>query len=212
MEQRLFEITVAGQYYGANETTGVATTKNYTARFTLPSQEAALSIICKHLLTPYLKKNYPDFARFRTHKIVSIIVKGRQPSKGVLQMAFEDMTVAELSDFCILRQILIDPSKHSNLDKVREEVRKIWENRIAQQKQDQKTGKAKENIEVADLLALNKLEADENPEISNGAQRIAAANRKGRDVRLDLPVEPASVSAPTDEETVPPADEGDLLG
>ena len=188
--------------------------KNYTASFILPSQEAALSIICKHLLPAYLKKHYVDYARFRTHKIVSLESVNYTPDKSVLQMAFDDMSVKDLSDFCILRQILIDPYRHSNLEKVREEIRRIWENKVAQSKHDRKSGKEKEDKEVDDLLAMNKLKHDSNPEISVGAQTIAANLKKGNPIKLDvdspLP-NMGPITDPVDDPLVPAAEE-DLLG
>ena len=204
-EGRAFRVTVAGQYYGVSEVTGTAAIKNYTATFILPSQEAALSVICKHLLPPYLKRNYPDYARFRTHKIVSLECINHTPDRKVLQMAFEDMDVSDLSDFCILRQILIDPYKHSNLEKIREEIKKIWENKVATQKQDKKTGKDKEQKEVADLLALNKLQADEHPEMSAGLQTMV----KKKVIKAEVEVAP--VGADVDPDPLPPAADEDIL-
>ena len=100
VETRNFEVTVRGQYYAAHTATGVATVKGYEAKLVLPSQEAALSVICKYLLDPYLRKHYEDYAKFRSHKIVHVKVNGRPPDHAVLQMAFEDMGVAELADCC----------------------------------------------------------------------------------------------------------------
>ena len=105
MEPRNYSITVEGQYYGAHEATGAPTVKRYVAKFVLPTMEAALSVICKYLLDPYLRKHYDDYARFRSHKITSVVANGRPPDKAVLQMPIEEMNVSELSDFCMLKQI-----------------------------------------------------------------------------------------------------------
>ena len=204
---RSFKIKVQGQYYGAHDTTGAPTVKAYTAEFVLPSQEAALSIICKHLLDPYLRKHYGDYAKFRSHKIISVEVTGRQPDASVLRMSFEDMDIQNLSDFCILKRIFIDPYKHEKFDKCREEVRQIWEARVSQEKADKSSGQAKEQKEAEELLRLNDLPTHtENPEINVNAQRIAQAIKKAdKDIRTtDAP--------PVDDAPLAPADEEDLLG
>lgn len=213
-EKRSFKIKVEGQYYGAHEATGAPTVKFYTAEFVLPSQEAALSIICKHLLDPYLRKHYADYAKFRSHKIVNVVVVGRQPDPSVLRMAFEDMGVSELSDFCILKRIFIDPYKHEKIDKCREEIRQIWEARVSQEKADKTTGLAKEKKEADELLAMNDLQAvGEGAEINPNAQRIAGAMKKAdKDIRAsDVPADGAA-KPEEDLPPLPPADDGDLLG
>ena len=91
----------------------------YVAKFVLPTPEAALSVICKHLLDPYLRKHYDDYARFRSHKITSIVTNGRPPDPAVLNIPIDEQGVAELADFCLLRNIFIDPYKHKNLEQCR---------------------------------------------------------------------------------------------
>ena len=204
MEKRNYEITVQGQYYGVHDTTGTPTIKSYVAKFILPTQEAALSVICRHLLDPYLRKHYPDYAKFRSHKITSVVVNGRPPDTRVLQMSFDDMGVADLSDFCILKQIFIDPYKHKDLEKCRIEVRKVWEARVSQMKADEKSGVAKEKLEVDALLEMNGLPADVKPEININEQKILHAAEKGHKVDGITPL-------PETEPELPPADDVDLL-
>lgn len=140
---RSFECVVTGQYHSLGTHGTVPTLKTYTAKFILPSQEAALSVICKHLLNPYLRKHYPDFIRFRTHELVSITVHGRKPDPAVLQMGIEEMNIEELSDFCILRQIMIDPYKHSDLAQVKELIQERWrEKRLAQKDMNESKDRA----------------------------------------------------------------------
>jgi hypothetical protein len=185
MEKRSFEVNLTGQYYGVHNESGVATIKNYVAKFVLPSQEAALSVIVKYLLDPYLRKNYPDYAKFRTHKITSIISNGRPPDPKVLQMAFEDMGPEDLSDFCILKHIFIDPAKHKDLEKCRAEIKATYEARIAQAKADQKSGASAEKQNEMDLLELNELpKPGAHPDININAQKLEAAAAKGKDVRV----------------------------
>lgn len=211
--KRNYEITVQGQYYGAHDTTGTPTVKNYVAKFVLPSQEAALSVICKHLLDPYLRKHYQDFARFRSHKITSVVVNGRPPDAAVLQMSFEDMGVRDLSDFCILKQIFIDPYKHKDLEKCRQAVREEWELRISQAKADQVSGASAENAEVEALLKLNELPPkSETPLINVNEQRIGAALAKAAvDPRPSLSPESITTAAIPADEPLPPASDDDLL-
>jgi hypothetical protein len=197
-EARNFEIEVRGQYYAAHTATGVATIKQYTANFVLPSQEAALSIICKYLLDPYLRTHYEDYAKFRTHKITNVKVNGRAPNGAVLQMAFADMGIADLADFCILKHIFIDPYQHKDLEKVRGDIQQIWESRIAQQKADSNSGVKREK-EMADaLLKMNKLPlSGAYPEINVNEQKIMSAAKAGDKANTDReesPLEPADAT------------------
>ncbi len=182
--KRSFTFTVEGIYYGSHGQTGLPVTKPYIAKFVLPSQEAALSVIVKHLLKPWLRKHHPDYASIRTHRITSMDTSGRLPDPKVNQMAFEDMEVADLSDFCILNQIFIDPYKHKNFEECREQVVKLYQSRSDEKKLAKKTGKDVEQKEVADLLKLNDLKADEETTLPTLAeQRIGAALKNRGDGR-----------------------------
>jgi hypothetical protein len=183
MEQRSFSFTVEGQYYGAHSTTGQPTIRNYQATFKLLSLEGALSIIVKYLLEPYLTKHYEDYCRFRTHKIVGMEVFGPKPNTAVLQLSFEDMTANELADFCILKRIFIDPHKHKDLEKVRKEVAQIYQNRMDQKRQDEKSGKASEQKEIDALLALNNIPKLDNNGVNLNMQRVGAAIKNAGDGR-----------------------------
>lgn len=163
MSKRHFECTVQGQYQSISTHSTQPTLRNYTASFILPSPEAALSIICRHLLAPYLRKNYPDFVRVRTHKLVSMVAHGRTPDTSVLQMSIEDMNISQLSDFCILKQILIDPYKHADFQKVKELVINEWNTKRLVAKEEAKTVEDKNKKEAEALLALNGLPVDDAP-------------------------------------------------
>ena len=208
MEKRTFLFEVQGQYYGAHSTTGVATVKRYVAKFVLPSQEAALSVICKYLLDPYLRKHYDDYAKFRSHRITSVIVNGRLPDRKVLQMAFEDMEIQDLADFCIIKQIYIDPYQHKDLEKCRQEIKWIYEQRIAQKKADQGSGMAAEQAKAAELLAMNELPLENDASGYNeNLQKIGAktGSIKPPVVKSEEPIPP---DVP-DEGEVPVDAEGD---
>jgi hypothetical protein len=181
--KRRFTFQVEGKYYGSHDQTGLPVIKTYIGKFVLPSQEAALSVIVRFLLKPYLTKNYPDFASIRTHRITSMDTEGRLPDPKVNQMAFEDMEIADLSDFCILNQIFIDPYKHKNFEQCREQVMKMYQSRSDEKKMLKKTGKDVELKEVDELLKLNNLEPLEE-EFSMGAQRIGAALKNRGDGRV----------------------------
>lgn len=199
--KRSFEFTVEGQYYGAHGETGLPVVKQYTAQFTLPSQESALSIICKHLLSPYLQKKYSDFVRFRTHRITNMVTTGRKPDSAVLQMPIEEMSIAQLSDFCLLKQIFIDPYKHSSLQLCREQVMKVYHERLNQAKANQASGEAERIKEVNDLLELNqlpKIPKDGFVPVSVNEQRVAAAMAGAIKDPRPIETEPSS-SESTDE-------------
>ena len=180
--KRRFTFTVEGKYYGSHGQTGLPVIKSYIAKFVLPSQEAALSVIVRFLLKPYLTKNYEDFASVRTHRITSMDTEGRLPDPKVNQMAFEDMEIADLSDFCILNQIFIDPYKHKNFEACREQVMRLYQSRADEKKMLKKTGKDIEQREVNELLAMNKLEPLED-DINLGSQRIGTALKNRGDGR-----------------------------
>lgn len=183
MEQRSFSFIVEGQYYGAHSTTGQPTIRNYQGTFKLLSMEGALSIIVKHLLEPFLTETYEDYCKFRTHKIVGMEVFGPKPNPAVLQLSFEDMTANELADFCILKRIFIDPHKHKDIEKVRKEVANIYQNRIDQKRQDEKSGKATEQKEIDALLALNGIRKLDNNGVNLNMQRVGAAIKGAGDGR-----------------------------
>lgn len=175
MEKRSFEIVVEGQYLATGDVTGTPTIKYYTASFKLPSQEAALSVICKHLLAPYLRKKHRDYIRYRTHKLISITAIGRKPNTDVLQMSLEDMTVEQLSDFCILKGIMIDPYKHADLVHTRERVAEAW--RVLRNNKKlldtSKEGAAQKEVDA--LLAANELPPEEEIVKVNLKERQATA-------------------------------------
>ena len=207
--KRTFDITVEGQYYGVHDLTGIAVVKNYTAHFVLPSLEAALSVICKHLLDPYLRKNYPDYARFRSHRITSITTNGKAPDRAVLQMSFDDMTAEQLSDFCILNRIAIDPYEHKDLDKCREDIKTIYQARLAQARADKENGKATGRLKVDKLLEMNALPPeDENVKVSINEQKLfkktpAAPAQKVEPLKeLEAPVEADTPLPPEEPEDI----------
>lgn len=193
-EQKFFKVTVRGQYQSLHEGSGVPTLKGYEETFDLPSQEAALSTICKHLLSPRLKKKYPDFIRYRTHELVGIQLFNYSPNKDVLQMGIDDMNILELHDFCILRQLMIDPYKHADKDifVLRTMVQKAYtEKRVAEKERSQ----SKEGAEakaVDKLRAQNDLPpAASDPVINLNEQKQTLAAKK------------ASTAAPTVDTNVP---------
>lgn len=155
-QTKSFEITVRGQYQALSEHSGIPTLKGYEETFMLPSQEAALSNICKHLLSPRLKKKHSDFIRYRTHDLVGIKLIGYTPNRDVLQMGIDEMNLSELSDFCILRQIMIDPYKHGAKDifAIRQMVQKAYtEKRLA----EKEIATSKEGAAAKEADALRKL-------------------------------------------------------
>lgn len=138
IDKKSFKVTVRGQYQALGAQTGVPAIKFYEETFILPTQEAALSNICKHLLSPRLKKTHADFIRFRTHELVGIDLVGYTPNKAVLNDSIDDMNLLDLHDFCILNQIMIDPYKHASKDifAIRAMVQKAYSEK-RQAKKDQ---------------------------------------------------------------------------
>lgn len=175
-----FEVTVRGQYQSLHEGSGVPTLKSYEETFTLPSQEAALSNICKHLLAPRLRKKHSDFIRFRTHELVGIKLVGYVPNKDVLQMSIDEMNLSELHDFCILRQIMIDPYKHADKDifALRAMVQKAYTEKRTAQK-ELLTSKEGDTVREADALRkANNLEPTSKEPVININEQKLTQNSK----------------------------------
>lgn len=160
LQTKYFEVTVAGQYIALSHATGTHALKNYSEKFIVPSQEGALSKICKHLLSPKLKKKYSDFIRFRTHEKISMVLHNYAPNAEVLHMSIEDMNLTELHDFCILRQLEIDPFQHGTKDifKIRSMVLKANEDKRQYAKDKRENKNAPEEAEANKLRAMNELD------------------------------------------------------
>ncbi|MDE1866581.1 MAG: hypothetical protein KGI08_02575 [Thaumarchaeota archaeon] len=158
--KKYFEVTVAGQYIALMSSTGTQTLKNYEEKFILPTQEAALSKICKHLLSPRLKKKYADFIKFRTHEKIAVKLFNYTPDPAVLQMAVDDMNLTELSDFCILRGLEIDPVLHGHKDifAIRQMVQKANDEKRQALKDKQTSKNHPEEKEANVLRQMNDLE------------------------------------------------------
>lgn len=190
MKDKYFEVEVHGQYHSLNDVSGTPTLKNYDEKFILPSQEAALSIICKHLLTARLKKVHPDFIRFRTHQLGTITLHNYTPNTDVLQMPIDDMFIAELYDFCILRQIMIDPYKHSSKDigVIRSMVQKAYTEKRQVAKD---TRELKKNDDVTEGDTLRKLNDLPN---ASGESKININEMKVKRPGADSPMQAPSTS------------------
>lgn len=189
--KKSFEVTIRGQYQALSEHSGIPTLKGYEETFTLPSQEAALSSICKHLLSPRLKKKHADFIRFRTHELAGIKLVGYSPNRDVLQMGLDDMNLLELHDFCILRQIMIDPYKHASKDifAIRQMVQKAYnEKRLAQKE----LATSKEGLvakEADDLRRMNDLPPAASDPVININEQKLTQNANAALSKEDKPVD-----------------------
>lgn len=178
-EKRYFKFTVEGQYIALHDA-GSKTLKRYSASFTLPSQEAALSIICKHLLDDTLTKKYQDYIKFRTHAVTSMEVVGRSPDREVLSMDPDEMNREQLSDFCILKSLMIDPYKHGDLTHCREVVKAQWRLKRLAQKEKEEHKDAGAQKEVDALRELNDLGPEEQGiKVNVNAQKAAGPANAG---------------------------------
>lgn len=193
-KEKQFEVTVRGQYQGLSEGSGIPALRQYEETFTLPSQEAALSIICKHLLAPKLRKKYPDFIRFRTHELVNINLINYVPNKEVLQMSIDDMSLKDLNDFCILRQIMIDPFKHASKDifAIRAMVQKAYTEKRMAVKEDQMSKSGADAKEADALRKINDLEPTSKDPLININEQKLTGNAKA--AAADAIKEPLSTS------------------
>lgn len=204
--EKHFEVTIKGQYHAINISSGTPTLKSYEEKFILPSQEAALSNICKHLLSPRLKKIHSDFIRYRTHELVSITLKNYTPNVDVLQMDIMDMSLLELHDFCILRQLTIDPYKHAKLDifQIRTLVQKAYNDKRQAIKDSKESKNAIENSEAETLRKANNLETPAGTEININEQKVSKANDTKATVLNDSTdvIQPADEPLPAEEPEV----------
>lgn len=157
---RQFKFTVEGQYKAA-VTGGGDCLKNYKLTFILPSVDSALSQIVIHLLKPKLRKEYPDFIRVRTHKITKCEVVGQAPDKKVLSRPIETMSMEQLSDFCLLSNIYIDPFKLKELSLARETVAQAFRDKTSAQEIE--TVEAQKIKAGDELRELNELPKEDQP-------------------------------------------------
>lgn len=160
IEKKSFHVTVRGQYQSLHEGSGVPSLKPYDETFILPSQEAALSNICKHLLAPRLRKKHSDYIRYRTHELTGIKLIGYSPDRDVLQMGIDEMDILQLHDFCILRQIMIDPYKHASKDifALRAMVQKAYTEKRVASKEKETSKEGAQQKEADALRKINDLE------------------------------------------------------
>lgn len=214
-ERKHFEVIVRGQYHAMNAVSGTPTLKTYEEKFILPSQEAALSNICKHLLSPRLKKSHGDFIRYRTHELVSITLKGYKPDPEVLGLDIDDMNLLELSDFCILRQLMIDPYKHAAKDifQIREMVKKDYTTKRQMIKDMAASKSAVANSEADTLRKANDIEPEtQGIKININEHKVTQAMQAREVIQpvdptalVVAPVEPADEPLPAPEQDNPNA-------
>lgn len=155
--QPIYCVTVSGQYYA--NINGLKTFQHYKEEFKLTSMDCALSIIKNTLLDARLRRTQEHYAGFRTYKIENVRTQGQAhtPSPAVLNLPIENMTVAQLNDFCLLRGFSIDPYK-GELESVRAQVLKANRDYIVE---DMKNTEAKRQLEADDALrALNDLPSE----------------------------------------------------
>lgn len=161
MPEKYFKATVRGQYYCVQTASTTQSVKNYEVDFILPSQEAALSTICKYLLDRKLKDTYPDYAKFRTHQLVNLELHNHKPDQAVLQMAIEDMSLAQLFDFTVLKKISVDPYRQKGtLPEIRALITSAYSNQKASQKENLSPAEQKEAKELDAILKANKISKD----------------------------------------------------
>ncbi len=184
-QKRYFKFTVSGQYVALHDA-GAKTLRSYCADFVLPSPEGALSIICKHLLDDTLRKKYSDYIKFRTHAITKTAVVGREPNPSVVNLTIEEMNFEQLSDFCILRNILIDPYKHGAITNAREVISAAYRMQRLAIKEKEEHKDAKVNKEVDELRKLNNLEPQNDGLSLNINQQLAE--------KASLPINPKRIS------------------
>ena len=204
--KKYFQAVVRGQYHALSEVAGVPTLKAYEETFILPSQEAALSNICRFLLTPRLRQKHADFIRYRTHQLVSLTLHGHTPDPDVLQMSIDDMSLEQLYDFCILKQLMVDPYKHTAKDifQIRELVSSVYTQKREMAKSNQMMGSAEEKKSIAALREANALPVESEGLHINVNELKASREKKAAEplgpsgMGAGEPVEPEDAPLPTD--------------
>lgn len=148
MSKDLYEVTVEGQYV-----TTERKTKKYIHTFVLNRLDRALAVIKKHLLDVKLREKYEDYKTYRTHAISATKRIGRQPDSSVLNMPLSRMTAQQLSDFCLLNALALDPADIPDIKLARERVAIAFEQKLKYEELDiQAEEKRREEKE---LLMLN---------------------------------------------------------
>lgn len=185
--KRLYKATVEGQYFANTGGVRGGSIKKYSAEFILPSNEAALSVVVSKLLSPKLSMQYPDYTRYRTHRLVKLEMIGDyKPNRAVLELPVEAMSMAQLLDFCLLRGIMIDPYKRKNVEIAREQISLAWEEKKRLMRDNSAEAEAKKKDDA--LLELN------NIPIEKGGVQVT--------MRQDIPA-PRTVELPPDNSPAP---------
>lgn len=163
MEQKLYDITIEGQYYAKAIGGSGVFLKYYRATFVLPSLEGALSQIVKHLLAPKLLRLYPDYTDYRTHEMVEVRLQGEEPDTSILKLPIEKMSFEQLSDFCVLRGLMCDPYKADGILDARKRVADALQ--LKQEEIEYLARVEEENAEKNSLLKLNDIDPKANKDI-----------------------------------------------
>jgi hypothetical protein len=123
--------------------------KTYRLEFMVPQQTGALQLIVSKLLTPALRKFYPDSTGYRTHAIVSCDPVGDAPPPDSLRY----MNRAQLEEFARLHRVPVNLTDYPVVADLRETLidwklnPKGFEAREARRQG--------ERAEMAELLRLN---------------------------------------------------------
>lgn len=123
MEKRTYRITLTGEYYTKAAGNTVATVRPYKENFILPSLESALSVIKGKLLGSKLRQTHPDYETYRTHTVTNIQLVHGMVNRAVLNMAFSEMELLDLDDYCILHRLFCDVFAAKSLSSARAMVR-----------------------------------------------------------------------------------------
>lgn len=153
----IYEVTVEGQYYGHRN--GMKTTGQYVAILKMDDtakKQGFLSVARNKLLPRYLKANYPDYKRFKTHFITGVrnLSKGGSPV-GELALMNRKQIVAWIEK----KRLPIKHHLYPEVSDLRQAIKFFRESPEAFKKQQDKR-LANKGPELQMMSALDELNPD----------------------------------------------------
>lgn len=126
MSQRLYEITITGEYYTKKAAgTEVASIYPYKVAFILPSLDSALAVIKGKLLNDKLKQVYDTYETYRTHSVTGVKLVTGSVDQSVVNLPINELTLVQLDDYCVVKRLFCDVYKAGSLAKARFLVTKL---------------------------------------------------------------------------------------
>lgn len=119
-----FKITVEGDYFARSEALkGEKIIRKYRIEgLRVPSMNRVLSTLRDKLLTPALKRKYPDYVRFRTYHVVEVEALDNDARRELGKLDTRYMSRRQLEQYVMENGLQVPVDLYPNLFKLREAV------------------------------------------------------------------------------------------